>query len=88
MRQTEERYNDKLTFKYVEIAKFSKSIGELSSNFDKWLYVLRNLARLDNQPEYLRNEVFNRLFKEADISPFEWRHSAERYCSGELTRSK
>ena len=59
MRYTEERYislldkqthkvfNDKLTFKYVEISKFDKSIEELKSNYDKWIYVLQNLSRLD-----------------------------------------
>ena len=43
---------------------------ELESNYDKWLYVLRNLSRLDSQPDYLRNEIFNRLFSEAEIAHF------------------
>lgn len=69
-KQTHRVFNDKLTFKYVEIAKFNKSIDELETNFDKWLYVLRNLSRLDNQPEYLKTAVFNRLFKAAEIAHF------------------
>ena len=69
-KQTHRVFNDKLTFKYVEIAKFDKSVEELETNFDKWLYVLRNLSRLDNQPKYLQNEVFNRLFKAAEIAHF------------------
>ena len=69
-KQTHRVFNDKLTFKYVEIAKFNKGVDELYSNFDKWLYVLRNLSRLDNQPAYLRDEVFNRLFVQAEISHF------------------
>ena len=32
--------------------------------------MLRNLSRLDNQPKYLQNEVFNRLFAEAEIARF------------------
>ncbi|MDD7080899.1 MAG: PD-(D/E)XK nuclease family transposase, partial [Prevotella sp.] len=32
---------------------------------------LRNLSRLDNQPTYLRNEVFNRLFSQAEIARFD-----------------
>ncbi len=39
--------NDKLTFKYVEIAKFNKKEDELVTLYDKWLYVLKNLSRLD-----------------------------------------
>ena len=82
MRYTEERYislldkqthkvfNDKLTFKYVEISKFDKSIEELKSNYDKWIYVLQNLSRLDRQPTYLQTAVFTRLFKQAEIAGF------------------
>ena len=70
-KQTHKVFNDKLTFKYVEIAKFNKNIDELETNFDKWLYVLRNLSRLDNQPAYLRTEVFNRLFSQAEIARFD-----------------
>lgn len=69
-KQTHRVFNDKLTFKYVEISKFDKCLEELESNYDKWLYVLRNLSRLDSQPDYLRNEIFNRLFSEAEIAHF------------------
>ena len=70
-KQTHKVFNNKLTFKYVEIARFNKDINELETNFDKWLYVLRNLSRLDNQPTYLRNQVFNRLFSQAEIARFD-----------------
>ena len=70
-KQTHKVFNNKLTFKYVEIARFNKDINELETNFDKWLYVLRNLSRLDNQPTYLRNEVLNRLFSQAEIARFD-----------------
>ena len=69
-KQTHRVFNDKLTFKYVEISKFNKSLEELETNYDKWLYVLCNLSRLDSQPDYLRNEIFNRLFSEAEIAQF------------------
>lgn len=62
--------NNKLTFKYVEITKFNKSLEELETNFDKWLYVLQNLPRLDCQPKCLQTEIFNRLFSEAEIDRF------------------
>ena len=69
-KQTHRVFNDKLTFKYVEIAKFNKSIDQLETNFDKWIYVLQNLSRLDKQPKYLQTSVFNRLFAEAEIASF------------------
>lgn len=69
-KQTHRVFNDKLTFKYVEISKFNKRIEELKTNYDKWLFVLQNLSRLDRQPEYLQTVVFNRLFAEAEIAKF------------------
>ncbi|CDD04674.1 Rpn family recombination-promoting nuclease/putative transposase [Prevotella sp. CAG:592] len=69
-KQTHRVFNDKLTFKYVEISKFNKRIEELKTNYDKWLFVLQNLSRLDCQPEYLKTAVFNRLFAEAEIAKF------------------
>lgn len=69
-KQTHRVFNDKLTFKYVEISKFNKDIDQLETNYDKWLYVLRNLSRLDRQPRRLQDEVFNRLFSEAEIARF------------------
>lgn len=69
-KQTHRVFNDKLTFKYVEISKFNKRIEELKTNYDKWLFVLQNLSRLDCQPEYLQTAVFNRLFSEAEIAKF------------------
>lgn len=69
-KSTHEVFNDKLTFKYVEISKFDKSEDQLETDFDKWLYVLRNLSRLDRQPKHLQDEVFNRLFEEAEMAKF------------------
>ena len=69
-KQTHRVFNDKLTFKYVEISKFNKRIEELKTNYDQWLFVLQNLSRLDRQPEYLQTAVFNRLFAEAEIAKF------------------
>ena len=69
-KSTHRVFNEKLTFKYVEISKFDKSEDELKTDFDKWLYVLRNLSRLDRQPQHLQSKVFDRLFEEAEIAKF------------------
>ena len=67
---THKVFYDKLDFIYVEIAKFDKNVDELTTTFEKWLYVLKNLSRLDNQPQSLRDRVFDRLFKQAEIAKF------------------
>ena len=63
-------FSHTLSFKYVEIAKFNKTADELETLYDKWIFVLKNLARLDNQPLSLQTAVFNRLFSEAEIARF------------------
>lgn len=63
-------FNDKLSFKYVEIAKFNKTEEELATLYDKWLYVLKNLSRLDERPSALKEKVFTKLFEEAEIAKF------------------
>lgn len=69
-KKTHRVFNDKLTFKYVEIVKFNKSLSELVTLYDKWLYVLKNLSRLDEQPAALKEKIFTKLFKESEIAQF------------------
>lgn len=61
-------FYDKLTFIYLEMPKFSKTEAELETHFDKWLYVLKNLPRLENVPMRLQTRVFEKLFGEAEIA--------------------
>ena len=74
---THKVFYDKLDFIYVEIAKFDKTVDELSTTFEKWLYVLKNLSRLDRQPQSLRDKVFDRLFTQAEIAKFNPRELRE-----------
>ena len=69
-KKTHKVFNDKLSFKYVEIAKFDKTEDELVTLYDKWLYVLKNLSRLDERPAALKEKVFTKLFEEAEIAKF------------------
>ena len=69
-KKTHKVFNDKLSFKYVEIAKFDKTEDELVTLYDKWLYVLKNLSRLDERPAALKEKIFSKLFEEAEIAKF------------------
>ena len=69
-KKTKRVFNDKLTFKYVEIAKFDKPLDGLRTVYDKWLYALKNLSRLTDRPKELHDKVFDRLFEEAEIAKF------------------
>ena len=57
-------------FKYVEVWRFDKTDEELTSLSDKWMYVLKNLSRLDNRPVALREKIFTKLFDAAAIARF------------------
>ena len=65
-----EVFFDKLKFIYLELPKFTKEIGELETQLDKWLFVLRHLSRLQERPQALQDRVFERLFATAELAQF------------------
>ena len=68
--KTKEVFYDKLTFIYLEMPKFNKTEDELTSMFEKWLFVLRNLSRLMERPKALQERIFTKLFEAAEIAKF------------------
>ena len=68
--KTNKMFNTKLMFKYVEVGRFDKTDEELTSLSDKWMYVLKNLSRLDNRPAALREKIFSKLFAAASVARF------------------
>ena len=68
--KTNKVFNTKLLFKYVEVGRFDKTDEELTSLSDKWMYVLKNLSRLDNRPAALREKIFSKLFAAASVARF------------------
>lgn len=73
-----EVFYDKLTFIYLEMPKFQKPADALDSRFDKWMYVIRNLNKLDRIPNELREGIFEKLFEVAEIAKFS-KEEAEAY---------
>ena len=47
-----------------------KSLDELNTLYEKWLFALKNLYKLNERPKALRDKVFDRLFEEAEIAKF------------------
>ncbi len=41
--------------------KFRKQEEDLVTHFDKWMYVLRNLPRLQDRPRKLQEKIFEKL---------------------------
>lgn len=42
----------------------------METRFDKWLFVLRNLNRLEKVPDKLKEQIFDKLFESAEIARF------------------
>jgi predicted transposase/invertase (TIGR01784 family) len=63
-------FYDKLTFIYIELPKFDKSAEQLESKIEKWLYVLKYLAKLQDRPLALQEKIFNKLFAAAEIAKY------------------
>lgn len=74
-KSTAKVFYDKLTYIYLEMPKFKKTLEELQTHFDKWLYVLKNLNNLTDRPVRLQERIFKKLFEQAEIANY----SAEEY---------
>ena len=63
-------FYDKLTLIYLEMPKLEKREFKLETMRDKWMYALYSLCYTDVQPEELQEEVFLKLFREAEVARF------------------
>ncbi len=68
--ETKKVFYDKLTFIYLEMPKFNKTIDELKTRFDKWLFVIKNLNKLNRIPDKLKEQIFEKVFETAEIARF------------------
>jgi predicted transposase/invertase (TIGR01784 family) len=66
--ETHKVFYNKLKFVYLEMPKFTKEADELETHFEKWMYVLKNLKRLNNIPEKLQERIFEKIFETAEIA--------------------
>jgi len=66
--ETNDIFYEKLKYVYLEMPKFKKEADDLETHFEKWMYVLKNLNRLDNIPDRLRERIFESMFAAAEIA--------------------
>ena len=65
--RTKTVFSNKLKFAFVELPKFRKTEEELETHFDIWMYLLKNLPKLDKRPASVKGKVFEKLFELAEI---------------------
>lgn len=67
-RDTGEQFCDKLRQVFLELPRFNKSESECITNFDRWIYTLKNMERLKDIPFQPYMAVFKELSEITDIA--------------------
>lgn len=62
---------DKVGLIFLELVNFKKKEDELENNLDRWLYVFKNMSKLDQIPQNLKTPIFEKLFNMAEYSNLE-----------------
>ena len=60
-RDTHEVFSDKLRFIFIELPAFTKEEEECITDFERWIYVLKNMETLNRLPFKARKAVFEKL---------------------------
>lgn len=60
-RSTQEVFSDKLRFIFIELPSFVKEEDECVNDFERWIYVLKNMDTLQRLPFQARKSVFQKL---------------------------
>jgi predicted transposase/invertase (TIGR01784 family) len=64
-------FSDKLFFRFLQLPSFKKTEPELFDHFDKWCYFLKHAKTLQNLPEFLNEQVFDKSAKSLEVSNFD-----------------
>lgn len=67
-RNTNKVFYEGLKYIFLELINFAKTEEQLETGLDKWLYVLKNMSRLDMIPLFLRKTIFEKVFSIAEYS--------------------
>ena len=68
-RDTNQLFYKKLILAFLELPRFTKKVEELQTNFERWMFILNHLHKLDDIPaNLLRNRIFKKLFQKAEIA--------------------
>lgn len=66
----DELMTDVLRFVFLELGRFNKSIWQLATIFEKWMYLLKHIHEMTSIPEKFSEPLFKRLFMLAEIDKF------------------
>jgi predicted transposase/invertase (TIGR01784 family) len=66
--ETGRKSSDKLRFITIELPKFNKKLEDAKTALDYWLFFLKDLSKLKEQPAAIKGTVFEKLFEAAEIN--------------------
>ena len=69
-KETGEEMTGSLQFVFLELTNCRKALTPEATLLDNFCYALHNMEHLTNRPEELKEEIFKRLFKTAEIATF------------------
>ena len=61
-------FSNDLRLIYLQLPHFVKEVDECDNDFDRWIYVLKNMEALTRLPWAVNKSVFERIAEIADIS--------------------
>ena len=67
-RDTHEQFSDKMRYIFIELPMFTKEEAECETDFERWIYVLKNMETLQRLPFKARKAVFEKLEQIVDIA--------------------
>ena len=67
-RVTGKVFYENLSFLYIELLNFTKQEFDLQTDLEKWLFVLKNMRKMDKLSVFLRKPIFLKLFEIAKYS--------------------
>ena len=67
-RDTHELFSDKMRYIFIELPSFDKEEDECVNDFERWIYVLKNMDTLKRMPFRARKSVFEKLEEVVTLS--------------------
>lgn len=66
--QTGKKFSDKERFIFLQLPCFKKEADECKNDFERWIYVLKNMEILDRMPWAAKDSVFRKLAEIGSVS--------------------
>lgn len=67
-KETHKMFSDKVRMTFMQLPLFDKEADNCDNDFDKWIYVLKNMETLTRLPWAAKSSVFQRLEQIADVA--------------------